>query len=148
MIKKLKAGLIYMKDWPLEDYLNPVFAENRAKKAMFFANKVIPPLLFLTVLWSLYIGGYFKGVPFLYALFMNIEVSAVCLLVLCLIPLQGLIWFYRRSVTPLNEKQQIFYRELCKKLDHTFTLMPTMRDLEIEINYGLKKLPKEFLKDL
>ena len=148
MIKKLKAGYIYMKDWPLEDYLNPVFAENRVKKSMNFANKAIPPLLFLTIIWSLFIGGYFKGVPFIYALSLNLEATIACLFVLCIIPIQGLYWFYRRSVTPLNEKQQVFYRTLCKKLDHTFTLMPTMRDLEVEINYGLKKLSKDFLKEL
>lgn len=148
MFEKLKAGYIYMKNWPLEDYLNPVFAENRVKKAMLFANKVIPPLMLLTVLWSLYIGGYFKGVPFIYAIYMNIEVTLVSLLVLCLIPMQGLIWFYRRSVSSLNEKQQIFYRSLCKRLEHQFTLMPTMRDLEVEINFALKKLPSDFLKEL
>lgn len=63
-------------------------------------------------------------------------------------PVQGYYWFYKRSVTPLNEKQKAFYKDTCKKLEIEPSLNPTMYDLEIVINKGINKLGREFLKQL
>ena len=63
-------------------------------------------------------------------------------------PVQGYYWFYRRSITPLNDKQKKFYTQLCKKLDMQSSNIPNMSDLEFVINKALPKLGNEFLKDL
>ena len=65
-----------------------------------------------------------------------------------MMPLQGYYWFYKRAVTPLNEKQTLIYNDLCKKLDRIPTVNPLMKDFEEVLIEALKKLDKEFLEQL
>ncbi|MGN0916110.1 MAG: terminus macrodomain insulation protein YfbV [Succinivibrio sp.] len=148
MLNSLRSGIEYMKNWPDEPLLNPVFAEGRVKRVMNFASIILPPFMILTVIWSIYLGGGFKGVPLYYALLENIEVTIVCLLFLMLMPLQGYYWFYRRSITKLNDRQKQFYVKLCAKLSREASHDPLMLDLEKTINAGIKQFGTDFLKEL
>ena len=136
-----------MKKWPLEPLLNPVFKENRVKRALLLGNRILPPFIVFIFFWGFYLGGGFKGVPF-FAIGSNFPVTIACVLFLLLMPVQGYYWFYKRSVTPLNEKQKAFYKDTCKKLEIEPSINPTMYDLEIVINKGINKLGREFLKQL
>lgn len=148
MFNKIKLGISYMKKWPLEPLLNPVFPENRAKRAVEWACRILPPFIVFIVFWAIYQGGGFKGVPLLFALGSNFPIVIVCVVFLLSLPLQGYYWFYKRSVTRLNKKQELFYQNLCKKLDRPHKAEPTMQDLEDVITDGLARLDKEFLKEL
>ena len=148
IFSKLKQGSVYMQKWPNEPLLNPVFAENRVKKCLNAANYIIPPFIVLTLAWAIYLGGGFKYIPWYIAIRQNLEVTIISLLVLLLMPVQGYYLFYRRAITPLNDKQKKFYTQLCKKLDMQSSNIPNMSDLEFVINKALPKLGNEFLKDL
>ena len=148
IFSNLNRGIDYMKKWPLEPLLNPVFKENRVKRALLLGNKILPPFIVFIFFWGFYLGGGFKGVPFLFAIGSNFPVTIACVLFLLLMPVQGYYWFYKRSVTSLNEKQKAFYKDTCKKLEIEPSINPTMYDLEIVINKGINKLGREFLKQL
>lgn len=148
MFKSIKIGINYMKQWPLEPLLNPVFKENRVKIAMLRGNLILPPFIVFILFWSIFLGGGFKGVPMLFALGSNFPVVLVCVLFLLLMPLQGYYWFYKRAITPLNLKQTMFYQKLCTRLQIVPKENPLMQDLEYVIVQGLKHLDKEFLKEL
>lgn len=144
----LKEGREYMNKWPSAPLLTPVFPECRALVLMNICKKVIPPFIVLVLFWSLYLGGYFKGVPLYYALMENISVTVSSLAVLVMIPLQGYYWFGKRACTKLNGRLKSFYEELCLKLDRQACLEPTFKDFEAVLNDGLKKLDHDFLKKL
>lgn len=148
IIEILKEGRHYMERWPEEPLLNPVFPECRAKKLMSLAKRVIPPFMVLVIGWTLYLGGYFKGIPLYYALTANLSVTVCSMCVLIMIPLQGYYWFYRRSKTQINDRLKKFYQELCSQLDREASFNPTFLDFENVLIDALKKLDHEFLKKL
>lgn len=148
IFSKIQIGINYMNKWPLEPLLNPVFPENRAKKAMLFARKILPPFIVLVLLWDIYLGGGFSGIPLFIAMQSNIYMTVISTILLALIPVQGYLWFYVRATSPLNDKQKKFYNSVCVKLDRQPSLIPTLQDLETVINAGLKKFGSDFLKEL
>lgn len=148
IIEILKEGRHYMERWPEEPLLNPVFPECRAKKLMSLAKRVIPPFMVLVIGWTLYLGGYFKGIPLYYALTANLSVTVCSMCVLIMIPLQGYYWFYRRSKTQINDRLKKFYQELCSQLDREASFNPTFLDFENVLIDALKKLDHDFLKKL
>ncbi len=138
-----------MNKWPeKEPLLNPVFPETRVKNALVAGRIILPPFIVFILFWAIYQGGGFKGIPLLFALTSNFPVTLVCILFLCLMPLQGYLWFYKRAVTPLSQKQQKFYVELCQELKREPALEPKMQDLEDAINACLKTIGREPLKKL
>ncbi|MGN1281100.1 MAG: terminus macrodomain insulation protein YfbV [Succinivibrio sp.] len=148
IIKNIYSGAEYMRLWPDEPLLNPVFKENRVKRAMVFAIRVLPQFIVFILVWGFYIGGGFKGVPVLFALGSSFPVTLSCVLFLLFIPVHGYLWFYSRSVTPLNKKQKEFYIKICKRLEREPSSEPVMLDFEKTVNAALKKFGNEFLKEL
>ncbi len=146
--KTIKAGVKYMDDWPQEALLNPVFPECRVKKAMLTARWLLPPFIVFILVWTYIQGGGFQGVELMFIVKTNYPVALVCALFLLLMPVQGYYWFGRRSQMRLNKKQEMFYVEISKQLQRTPANEPTMRDLEIIINDGIKALGKDFLRKL
>jgi hypothetical protein len=63
-------------------------------------------------------------------------------------PLQGYLWFYKRAVTRLNDKQKDFYILVCSKLKKEPAMNPTMLDLEKALNACIKTLGTDLLKKL
>ena len=68
IVSKIKIGIQYMNDWPLEPLLNPVFPECRVKKAVIAGRKILPPFIVFILFWAVYQGGGFKGIPLLFAI--------------------------------------------------------------------------------
>ena len=58
----------------------------------------------------------------------------VLVLFLLLMPVQGYYWFYKRSVTSLNEKQKSFYKDTCKKLEIEPSINPTIAGMAVQQN--------------
>ncbi|MGN0894982.1 MAG: DUF412 family protein [Succinivibrio sp.] len=148
LVKNIYSGADYMRNWPDEALLNPVFKEGRVKKSMNLAIKILPPFIVFILLWGFYMGGGFWGVPLLFALGSSFPVTLSCVLFLLFIPVHGYLWFYKRSITPLNEKQKEFYTKLCKKLEREPSANPVMLDFEKTVNVALKRFGNEFLKEL
>ena len=148
IVSKIKIGIQYMNDWPLEPLLNPVFPECRVKKAVIAGRKILPPFIVFILFWAVYQGGGFKGIPLLFAISSNFPVTLVCVIFLMLMPLQGYLWFYKRAVTKLNDRQKDFYLLVCTKLEKQPVLNPTMMDLEKAINACIKTLGAELMKKL
>ena len=147
-IKTIKLGCQYLEIWPSHPLLNPVFRENRVKAAMLMARKLLPPFIVFILVWAYYRGGGFKGVEFMFALKTTWPMTLMCVLFLLLIALQGYYWLGKRAKTPLNKKQEIFYKGLCQKLSRESKLNPTMFDLAISMKEGIKVLGADFLKQL
>ena len=147
-IRNILAGVEYMKKWPDEPLLYPVFAECRIKKVITLEQRLFPPFIVLTVIWYFYRWGGFKGIPFFMAIEDSLPMLICCICFLLLLPLQGYYWFYKRSMQKLNDKQKTFYIELCTLLKREPLLEPTLDDLINNINVCIKQFGKDPLKKL
>ncbi|MBA1845246.1 DUF412 domain-containing protein, partial [Klebsiella pneumoniae] len=83
-----RRGQHYSKTWPLEKRLAPVFVENRVIKMTRYAIRFMPPIAVFTLCWQIALGGQLG------------PAVATALFALSL-PMQGLWWLGKRSVTPL-----------------------------------------------
>ncbi|MEL3627571.1 terminus macrodomain insulation protein YfbV, partial [Escherichia coli] len=83
-----RRGQHYSKTWPLEKRLAPVFVENRVIKMTCYAIRFMPPIAVFTLCWQIALGGQLG------------PAVATALFALSL-PMQGLWWLGKRSVTPL-----------------------------------------------
>uniref|UniRef100_UPI00289B2F17 terminus macrodomain insulation protein YfbV n=1 Tax=Atlantibacter hermannii TaxID=565 RepID=UPI00289B2F17 len=83
-----RRGQHYAKTWPMEKRLAPMFVENRSIRATRFAIRFMPPVAVFTLTWQIALGGQL-GPAVATALF------AISL------PMQGLWWLGKRSVTKL-----------------------------------------------
>lgn len=82
-----RRGQHYSKTWPLEKRLAPVFVENRVIKMTCYAIRFMPPIAVFTLCWQIALGGQLG------------PAVATALFALSL-PMQGLWWLGKRSVTP------------------------------------------------
>ena len=73
-----QRGQHYMKTWPSDKRLAPVFPENRVARATRFAIRFMPPLAIFTLTWQIALGGQL-GPAIATALFA------------CSLPMQGLV---------------------------------------------------------
>lgn len=53
----LQRGQRYMKTWPSDKRLAPVFPENRVSNATRFGIRLMPPLAIFTLTWQIALGG-------------------------------------------------------------------------------------------
>lgn len=56
-----QRGQHYMKTWPSDKRLAPVFPENRVARATRFAIRFMPPLAIFTLTWQIALGGQLPG---------------------------------------------------------------------------------------
>ena len=96
-------GQHYSKTWPLEKRLAPVFVENRVIRATRHAIRFMPPLAIFTLCWQIALGGQLG------------PAVATALFALSL-PMQGLWWLGKRSVTPLPPSTLQWFYEVRGKL--------------------------------
>ena len=101
-LRLFQRGQRYAKTWPLEKRLAPVFIENLIIRATRFAIRFMPPVAMFTLCWQISLGGQLG------------PAVATALFALSL-PLQGLWWLGKRSVTPLPPSiLKLFYDILGK----------------------------------
>ncbi|MFJ5451748.1 terminus macrodomain insulation protein YfbV [Pectobacterium jejuense] len=140
-LQLLQRGQHYMKTWPAEKRLAPVFPENRVTQATRFGIRIMPPLAVFTLTWQIALGGQL-GPAIATALFA------------CSLPLQGLWWLGRRSVTPLPPTLAQWFHEIRHKLVESGQALapleeaPTYQALADVLKRAFNQLDKTFLDDL
>ncbi|WEF10788.1 DUF412 domain-containing protein [Pectobacterium actinidiae] len=140
-LQLLQRGQHYMKTWPAEKRLAPVFPENRVARATRFGIRIMPPLAVFTLTWQIALGGQL-GPAIATALFA------------CSLPLQGLWWLGRRSVTPLPPTLAQWFHEIRHKLLESGQALapleeaPTYQTLADVLKRAFNQLDKTFLDDL
>ncbi|AJI94129.1 DUF412 domain-containing protein [Yersinia ruckeri] len=137
----LQRGQRYMKTWPSDKRLAPVFPENRVSNATRFGIRLMPPLAIFTLTWQIALGGQL-GPAIATALFA------------CGLPLQGLWWLGKRSITPLPPTLLQWFLDVRAKLAETGQTLapvertPTYQSLAELLKRAFKQLDKTFLDDL
>lgn len=137
----LQCGQHYMKTWPLDKRLAPVFPENRVVRATRFAIRFMPPLAVFTLTWQIALGG-------------QLGPAVATALFACSMPLQGLWWLGRRSVTPLPPTLSEWFHGIRHKLQEAGMALapvegePTYQMLADVLKRAFKQLDKTFLDDL
>lgn len=134
-------GQHYSKIWPTEKSLAPVFIENRIIRATRYAIRFMPPLAIFTLTWQIALGGHL-GPAVATALF------AISL------PMQGLWWLGKRSVTPLPPAILQWFYEVRDKLEAAGQALapldrkPDYLALAETLKRAFSQLDKTFLDDL
>ncbi|OSN06248.1 hypothetical protein AU510_07800 [Lonsdalea britannica] len=137
----LRLGQHYMKTWPTDKRLAPVFPENRVVRTTLFAIRFMPPLAVFTLSWQVALGGQLG------------PVVATALFALSL-PMQGLWWLGRRAITPLPPSLLQWFHDIRQRLlDAGLALAPleekpTYQMLADVLKRAFKQLDKAFLDDL
>ncbi|ALV91619.1 MULTISPECIES: terminus macrodomain insulation protein YfbV [Pantoea] len=136
-----QRGQHYMKTWPADKRLAPMFPENRVVTATRFAIRFMPPLAIFTLTWQIAMGGQL-GPAIATALFA------------CSLPMQGLWWLGKRSVTPLPPTLLHWFHEVRSKLEEAGQAIapvdgkPTYQALADVLKRAFKQLDRTFLDDL
>ena len=143
--RTLKVGQHYLNIWPLEPKLGAIFPENRVIKATLFAQKMMPFLAVLFVVWQ---QIYARGDNMALAVAVLSALFALCL------PLQGFYWLGKRAPTPLSPQSAVGFHHVLEKLKEkqevipNFSDKPTYLDLANLLKMAQKKLPRDFWQDL
>ena len=143
--RTLKMGQHYLNIWPLEPKLGAIFPENRVIKATLFAQKMMPFLAVLFVVWQ---QIYARGDNMALAVAVLSALFALCL------PLQGFYWLGKRAQTPLSSQSAVGFHHVLEKLKEkqevipNFSDKPTYLDLANLLKMAQKKLPQDFWQDL
>lgn len=143
--RTLKVGQHYLNIWPLEPKLGAIFPENRVIKATLFAQKMMPFLAVLFVVWQ---QIYARGDNMALAVAVLSALFALCL------PLQGFYWLGKRAQTALSPQSEVGFHHVLEKLKEkqeaipSFSDKPTYLDLANLLKMAQKKLPRDFWQDL
>ena len=143
--RTLKVGQHYLNIWPLEPKLGAIFPENRVIKATLFAQKMMPFLAVLFVVWQ---QIYARGDNMALAVAVLSALFALCL------PLQGFYWLGKRAQTALSPQSAVGFHHVLEKLKErqevipNFSDKPTYLDLANLLKMAQKKLPRDFWQAL
>lgn len=143
--RTLKVGKHYLNSWPLEPKLGAIFPENRIIKATLFAQKMMPFLAVLFVVWQ---QIYARGDNMALAVAVLSALFALCL------PLQGFYWLGKRAQTALSPQSAVGFHHVLEKLKEkqevipNFSDKPTYLDLANLLKMAQKKLPRDFWQAL
>ncbi|MCC3703116.1 terminus macrodomain insulation protein YfbV [Rouxiella badensis] len=136
-----QRGQHYMKTWPSDKRLAPVFPENRISTATRFGVRFMPPLAVFTLAWQIALGG-------------QLGPAVATSIFACSLPMQGLWWLGRRSVTPLPPTLLGWFHEVRHKLIEAGQALapiegvPTYQSLAEVLKRAFKQLDKTFLDDI
>lgn len=139
--KLFQRGQHYMKTWPVDKRLAPVFPENRVTKATRFAIRYMPPVAVFVMTWQIALGG-------------QLGPAVATALFACSLPMQGLWWLGKRSVTPLPPTLLNWFHNVREKLLASGLALapvegkPTYQSLADVLKRAFKQLDKTFLDDL
>ncbi|WP_035343165.1 MULTISPECIES: terminus macrodomain insulation protein YfbV [Dickeya] len=134
-------GQHYMKTWPVDKRLAPVFPENRVTRATRFSIRIMPPLAVFTLTWQIALGG-------------QLGPSIATALFALSLPMQGLWWLGRRAVTTLPPSLLHWFHDIRNKLLESGMALapvqgePTYQMLAEVLNRAFKQLDRTFLDDL
>ena len=139
--KKFRLGNRYLKTFPMEKKLAPIFPEIRINKAVRFGIRFMPPLAVFTLAWQIALGGQL-GPAIATALFA------------CSLPMQGLWWLGKKAATPLPATLLSWFYEIREKfveagiatgpIEH----QPDYMALADLLKRAFKQLDKSFLEDI
>ena len=135
----IQDGRHYMKIWPKQKVLNPLFAEGRVISATQLAIKTMPPMAILSCAALLHANGsaYLPQALAVGAFFLSL-------------PLQGLMWLGHRSNQLLPPYLKNWYREVHAKLQaHGCSLdaaktHPKYRELAHLLRTAFKEMDRAF----
>jgi uncharacterized membrane protein YfbV (UPF0208 family) len=136
-----RRGQQYAGTWPMEKRLAPVFVENRVIRATRFAIRFMPPIAIFTLCWQIALGG-------------QIGPTVATALFALSLPLQGLWWLGKRSVTPLPPSILQWFYEVRERLEEAGQSMtpvqgkPDYQALAETLKRAFRQLDKTFLDDL
>ncbi|VAY02432.1 hypothetical protein ARADI_0541 [Arsenophonus endosymbiont of Aleurodicus dispersus] len=103
-LQKLKLGLEYAKTFPLEKCLRPMFPEHQVIITSRFAIRYMPIVAVFALTWQLALGG-------------QLGPAVAIAFFACSLPLQGLWWLGKRSVTPLPSVLLGWFYEIREKFN-------------------------------
>ncbi|HEY0209830.1 terminus macrodomain insulation protein YfbV [Acerihabitans sp.] len=139
--KIFQRGQDYMKTWPTEKRLAPLFPENRMITATRFAVRYMPAVAVFTLTWQIALGG-------------QLGPAVATAIFACSLPMQGLWWLGKRSVTPLPPTHLHWFHEVRHQLNEAGQALapvegvPTYQMLADVLKRAFKLLDKAFLDDL
>ncbi len=140
-VQVLQQGQRYMKTWHIDRRLSPVFPENRVVTSTRFGLRFMPPLAVFTLSWQIALDGHLGP-------------AIAVTLFACSLPLQGLWWLGKRSITPLPATLLNWFYELQTKLATAGQAVapvkqtPTYQSLAEVLKCAFRQLDKAFLDDL
>ncbi|HBO24031.1 MULTISPECIES: terminus macrodomain insulation protein YfbV [unclassified Providencia] len=139
--KKFRLGNRYLKTFPMEKKLAPIFPEIRINKAVRFGIRFMPPLAIFTLAWQIALGGQL-GPAIATALFA------------CSLPMQGLWWLGKKAATPLPATLLSWFYEIREKFVEAGIAMgpiehqPDYMALADLLKRAFKQLDRSFLEDI
>lgn len=139
--KIFQRGQDYMKTWPTEKRLAPLFPEHRMITATRFAVRYMPAVAVFTLTWQIALGG-------------QLGPAVATAIFACSLPMQGLWWLGKRSVTPLPPTHLHWFHEVRHQLNEAGQALapvegvPTYQMLADVLKRAFKLLDKAFLDDL
>lgn len=139
--KKFRLGNRYLKTFPMEKKLAPIFPEIRINKAVRFGIRFMPPLAIFTLAWQIALGGQL-GPAIATALFA------------CSLPMQGLWWLGKKAATPLPTTLLSWFYEIREKFVEAGIAMgpiehqPDYMALADLLKRAFKQLDQSFLEDI
>lgn len=139
-----KLGQRYLERWPQQPKLGMIFPENRIIRAVRFAQKAMPAVAVLAVVWQqIALPGNQ----------MALAAAVLTALFALSFPLQGLWWLGRRSQQPLPDVSAQTYQHIGAKLQQqgiavNLVEKPTFGDLAALLQQADKQLSADFWQDL
>ncbi|NDL65302.1 terminus macrodomain insulation protein YfbV [Acerihabitans arboris] len=139
--KIFQRGQDYMKTWPTEKRLAPLFPENRMITATRFGVRYMPAVAVFTLTWQIAFGG-------------QLGPAVATAIFACSLPMQGLWWLGKRAVTPLPPTLLHWFHEVRHQLNEAGQALapvegaPTYQMLAEVLKRAFKLLDKAFLDDL
>ena len=144
MFTTIKNGRKYLKTWRLEPKLGMIFPENRIIKSVIFIQKLILPMILLTLVWQYAIAGYQEY---------SWAATIITLIALCLLPLQGYWWLGKRAITTLPPTTTTWFYHIHQRLAEKETLppiptKPNYQDLAELLAKAFERLDKSFWQEI
>ncbi|EPL9568630.1 terminus macrodomain insulation protein YfbV [Providencia rettgeri] len=139
--KRFRLGNRYLKTFPMEKKLAPIFPEIRINKAVRFGIRFMPPIAIFTLAWQIALGGQL-GPAIATALFA------------CSLPMQGLWWLGKRASTPLPSSLLSWFYEIRDKFTEAGIAMapveqqPDYMALADLLKRAFNQLDRSFMEDV
>ncbi|MGY5450034.1 terminus macrodomain insulation protein YfbV [Agarivorans sp. MS3-6] len=136
----LNDGRSYMKRWPNQRILSPLFPENRVIFATSLAMKTMPAIAVVTVM-----------MPYMANLTEILPQSLMMALVIFLLPMHGLYWLGCRANQLLPPALATWYRDLHHKLEEAgesitpAATRPRYAELAELLRKAFKRFDKSFV---
>lgn len=139
--KRFRLENLYLKTFPMEKKLTPIFPELRMIKATRFGIRYMPPIAIFTLTWQIALGG-------------DLGPAVATALFACSLPMQGLWWLGKRASTPLPASLLSWFYEIREKFVQAGIAMapvegqPDYLALAQLLQRAFKQLDKSFMDDI